>query len=569
MKRIITNDLDKCVGCNRCIRACPIEEANIAQENNSKIIVEINTEKCIACGACLSVCPHDSRGFEDDTEQFFNDLNNGVRISLLVAPAFKTNFDEWERMLSFLRELGVDKIYDVSLGADICTWAHIRYIQRNGASPLISQPCPAIVNYILKHQPNLASRLSPVHSPMLCTAAYMRKYENVATKIAAISPCISKGNEFEATGLVDYNVTFTKLYEYMAGRHLPATKSQFDHFDSGLGFLYPMPGGLKENVEHYLGKALRIDKSEGQQVVYEALHEYSEQPEKNLPVIFDVLNCPEGCNCGTGCLTENKSVFEIQTNLYAARQNMVADAGKERLDELYAYFDSKLRLEDFLRRYIPTPIKTIAITEQMIADAFMQLGKHDEISMNFNCGACGSDTCRDMAIKIAKGVNTPSNCLDKAHKDMSREHAEVVDLQATNNRNLEKILVDLSDIKTIVGSIIDNMGEVTGSVQDFSKMATDINKIALQINIIALNASIEAARAGQYGKAFGVVAEEVRKLANTSQESVQNSEDASAKATASISMINEMVTKINSSINESYDEIASISENTRKISGKN
>jgi len=80
-----------------------------------------------------------------------------------------------------------------------------------------------------------------------------------------------------------------------------------------------MPGGLKECVEHYVGRKLRVDKSEGPKVVYEALDEYAKQPTSKLPVLFDVLNCAEGCNAGTGCEHEI-DIFEINTKMDALRQ---------------------------------------------------------------------------------------------------------------------------------------------------------------------------------------------------------------------------------------------------------
>jgi len=570
MRAMVTNDPEKCVGCNRCIRVCPMEEVNIAEKTGNAFAVHIDRNKCVSCGACVKACPHGARTFEDDTERFFMDLHNGVRVAMIAAPALKTNFDNWQRMLTWLKELGVTKVYDVSLGADICTWAHIRYIQQNPRRKLITQPCPAIVNYVVKHQPDLIEHLSPVQSPMLCTGIYMRRHEQVETRIAALSPCIAKASEFEDTGnVIEYNITFAGLQKYMDlhAPTLPQTRSNFDHFDSGLGFLFPMPGGLKENVEHYLGKTIRIDHAEGPGV-YRALDAYAQELEQNLPALFDVLNCEEGCNAGTGCVLHSKSPFEMKATLNTARQNMLKDDGKERLDKLYAYFDKNLQVSNYFRKYTSEYIPRIAYSQDALEHAFDSLGKADAQSRAFNCGACGSDTCREMAVKIAKKINTPLNCINKAHRDVSVEHAELLSGQKMNMKHLDSILEDVSKIKNTAEEILIDISNVTNSIEDFDRMAADIRKIAFQINIISLNASIEAARAGKAGRAFTVVAEEIGNLANSSRRSVQNSAQLSDRAVRAISLINERVTEINQNVKNSYQEIEHITTKTRDLIDK-
>lgn len=570
MSALIKNDLEKCVGCNRCIRMCPIEDANIAYSEGEMIKVKVDSTKCITCGACVAACRHSSRYYEDDTERFFRDLQKGEPISLFCAPASRANLARWDQVLGLLRRMGVNCIFDVSLGADICTWAYIRYIQKYQPEAIISQPCPAIVDYVLMHAHNLLPYLAPVHSPMLCTAVYMRKYKGITDKIGAISPCIAKGNEFEQTNhMVTYNVTFKKLYEYIEKNNitLPGEGSGYDHMDSALGSIYSMPGGLKENVEFMLGKALRVDKSEGQSVVYKSLKAFGQEDKANLPHVFDVLNCPEGCNLGTGC-EHHKSVFAINTAMENARQMAVTGRDHSYFKELYRKFDEKLNLEDFIRSYQPININRVAVTSQDVEHAFGLLDKHDELSRAFDCGACGSDTCVDMAHKIAKGVNTPQNCIQKAHGEVQEKHNSVVEWQRENADAILSIEHEMTSIKELSDDIINNVTNVGEVIKLYDSMSRDISKIAMHIHMISLNASIEAARAGEHGASFGVIAQAIRSLAGDTQEAINKITRASADAKDAIGGIAGMVVTIGDAISQSHNNISMISDSTKDVLDK-
>jgi iron only hydrogenase large subunit-like protein len=568
MRSVVNNSLDSCVGCNRCVRVCPIDEANIAFEENGKVKVKIDHSKCIACGNCLVACHHGSRYYEDDTERFFKDLRAGVPISLFAGPALKSNFEEYERLFTWLHSIGVRSIYDVSLGADICTWAHIRYIQKNGPKPIISQPCPAIVNYVLMHRNDILKYLSPVHSPMLCTAVYMRKYEKVKTKIAALSPCVAKTYEFEATNIVEYNVTFKKLREYMEKNNilLPAKATKFDNYEAALGSLYPMPGGLKESVEHYVGKSLRIDKSEGLEV-YKALDEYLECSKKSssiLPTLFDVLNCPHGCNLGTGCV-KDMDIFKINTKMDKLRQDAIK---KENLEytthDLFKKFDDTLQLEDFIRKYTLCTVRQIPVTQEQINEAFIKLGKHDEKSRQFACGACGNDTCYEMAARIAKGVNIPDNCAEKTHADVKKEHEEIKILSRGNLESFETVLEETARIKEMVDGMTSSVSDITNAITSYDRMIMDIERISEKVNIISLNASVEAAKAGQHGLAFGVVAREIRGLAQSSANSATKTKMVSQKANEAVKKVNKSMDTIDKNVKSSYENISTVAEQTKK-----
>ena len=569
MRGLILNDPDTCVGCNRCIRFCPVEGANIAYSDGDNIRVRIDSDHCIACGACIKACQHGSRDYEDDTERFLNDLQSGVPISLFAAPANRTNGENWGRLLTWLRQLGVRKIYDVSLGADICVWGYIRYIQRNKPRAVITQPCPAIVNYIRIYNQALLPYLSPVQSPMLCAAIFMKKYEGINDRLAALSPCIAKSNEFEQTGYVEYNVTLKKLYNYIRlhGITLPMQQTGFDHAESSLGQLFSMPGGLRENVELYLGKGMRIDKSEGQDIVYKALKEFSEESPEFYPAIFDVLNCLDGCNFGTGT-DQERSLLEVNSIMDDARKSVIEGRDKSDFDALYEEFDSVLHLNDFLRKYTPAASRSFDVSYDQIESAFKKLGKETDVERKFDCSACGADSCLDMAKQIASGLNITENCIQKTRDDVHREHTAVLELSTANLDNIKDILADISQIKQLTDGITSSVTGVNSAIEKYSHMANDINKIAMQINIISLNASIEAARAGQHGKAFSVVAEEIRNLAGSSQNTVSETGQITDQATISIKDINTMVEQISTEVEKAYRNISDISDKTQEAISK-
>jgi len=378
------------------------------------------------------------RTYEDDTARFLADLKDGVPVSILVAPALYTNKDGG-RLISWLKQLGIREVYDVSIGADICTWANVRFIQQQKPKSVIAQPCPSIVDYILKYKNNILHYLSPIHSPMLCAAIFMKKYERINNSIAAISPCIAKANEFEATGgVIGYNVTIKRLFQYIREHkiELPGATTDFDHAEAALGRLYSMPGGFRDNIEIYLKKSLRVDQAEGRGVVYEAIDAFAEEKEEHLPAIFDVLNCSEGCNLGTA-VEHEISRFEARHIMEQGRKAVLKENNLEQLEQRFEHFDKTLILDDFMRRYTPTPVKQCDFSSTQIEKGFVALRKHTHVQRAFDCSACGCATCHDMAKSIVAGDNIPENCVQ-----MLVEEITSVLEAATANLDSANLLVE-------------------------------------------------------------------------------------------------------------------------------
>ncbi|WP_088186688.1 methyl-accepting chemotaxis protein [Desulfosporosinus sp. FKA] len=83
----------------------------------------------------------------------------------------------------------------------------------------------------------------------------------------------------------------------------------------------------------------------------------------------------------------------------------------------------------------------------------------------------------------------------------------------------ESLTATSEDLDVTTKAMIDEIDKVTREVEHTNKVTEKISKISVQSNILGINSSIEAARAGEYGRGFTVVANEIRKLAETTRNS--------------------------------------------------
>jgi diguanylate cyclase (GGDEF)-like protein len=427
---VLLTNTELCVGCNKCIAKCPVK-ANVAFLYKGENKVKVDHLKCIHCGTCLDVCDHNARDFADDTERFFTNLMQGIGISVIVAPSIRFNFPNYKRLFGYLKSLGVTLIYDVSIGANITTWAYLKAIEELKLDSIIAQPCPVIVNYLQKYRAELIKYLAPIQSPMMCTAIYLKEYKGIEARIAFLSPCIGKTDEIHeryTRGLVNYNVTYQKMEAYFQKNHINLNDyPEVDYEDSerGIGLTFSRPGGLRENIElQYEGAWIR--QVEGPERAFSYLDEYAKraQESKSLPQIVDILNCAGGCNIGTGTC-KSTTIDDVDYKMNQLKKAKLDKYRKDRQDQevpsISELFENKLRLRDFIRQYEDKSHLIIHAETTNLEPIFTQLHKTTEASQNINCFTCGFGNCHEFAKAVALGTNHVGNCIDFNRKELVSE----------------------------------------------------------------------------------------------------------------------------------------------------
>ncbi len=294
-------------------------------------------------------------------------------------------------------------------------------------------------------------------------------------------------------GYVSYNVTFQHLMQYMREHHLLGEDAS-DDIEYGLGIIYPMPGGLKENVYWFCGEDLFIRQVEGEKHVYEYLKKYVQRVEsaKELPFMVDALNCSQGCLYGTAVepeLAESEDIYFALDKIRKAtraREKVVDKKKREatpemRLELLNQKF-AELKIEDFVRNYTDKSdkCKIAAPTDKELDAIFLSMEKVTQQERMVNCSACGYDNCRAMAIAIHNKCNQSGNCIQFEKKEVLKDTEKMLEMtkreQEKNEHIAEVVAKDFDNLDVAIKEVSEGNDVTVQESAEIQNAMSDIRE---------------------------------------------------------------------------------------------
>ncbi|WP_106495962.1 methyl-accepting chemotaxis protein [Lentibacillus sp. Marseille-P4043] len=205
--------------------------------------------------------------------------------------------------------------------------------------------------------------------------------------------------------------------------------------------------------------------------------------------------------------------------------------------------------------------------------------------------ASGSETQANSASELASVMGSFTNEIQETNAEgehIKQSSHDVLGMTDEGSQLMQSSNEQMAKIDQIVQDAVRKVQGLDTKSQEISKLVSVIKDIAEQTNLLALNAAIEAARAGEQGKGFAVVADEVRKLAeqvsdsvtditgivtsiqtesSTVTESLQNGYQEVEKGTNQIETTGVTFDKISKAIGEMVNGINTISENLSSVAG--
>jgi methyl-accepting chemotaxis protein len=221
--------------------------------------------------------------------------------------------------------------------------------------------------------------------------------------------------------------------------------------------------------------------------------------------------------------------------------------------------------------------KTINEMLDSIEDSLQKSNKtlKEYSSKNYNAKIDTSKLGGQMK-EMLEGVNSLGDALQEADKQ-NKESAKILEQKATElsaaietlkqttfkelSHIVESTTSRIMDASHKQNELADNLARLSSDAEQVKGILTVISDIADQTNLLALNAAIEAARAGEHGRGFAVVADEVRKLAERTQKSL-------TEINATISVVVQAIGDNSDALNNNAKEMNQLTDELARVDQK-